>query len=136
VIIKVGTNIKTPSLTVYLDPKFAQELVSTTVSAAIVIRYDPDRSSAIIEEHSVSSSLSSPFPMKKSSPASSTVLGSFGWSLFECNSGVDFKRTSSNSSLAVRKCSHHLHLGKICKCSGAKSLLVCHSNSFLLKLLT
>ncbi|KIJ95827.1 hypothetical protein K443DRAFT_11114 [Laccaria amethystina LaAM-08-1] len=101
VIIKVGTNIKTPSLTVYLDPKFAQELVSTTVSAAIVIRYDPDRSSAIIEEHSVSSSLSSPFPMKKSSPASSTVLGSFGWSLFECNSGVDFKRTSSNSSLAT-----------------------------------
>jgi len=65
-IINVATNIKTPSLTVYLDPTTAssadsaknvqQELAYTslrTVTAAVEIWYDPDPSSTIIEEDSV-----------------------------------------------------------------------------------
>lgn len=62
-IINVATNIKTPSLTVYLDEDIAdnpvltknvqQELAFTslrTVTAAVEIWYDPDPSSTIIEE--------------------------------------------------------------------------------------
>ncbi|KIP04024.1 hypothetical protein PHLGIDRAFT_76648 [Phlebiopsis gigantea 11061_1 CR5-6] len=65
-IINVATNIKTPGLTVYLDPQFAkdparaktvqQELTYTslrTVTAAVEIWYDPDPASTIIEEDSV-----------------------------------------------------------------------------------
>ena len=65
-IINVATNIKTPSLTVHLDPEIAvssslaknvqQELAYTslrTVTAAVEIWYDPDPSSTIIEEDSV-----------------------------------------------------------------------------------
>jgi len=65
-IINVATNIKTPSLTVYLDPEISvdsslaknvqQELAYTslrTVTAAVEIWYDPDPSSTIIEEDSV-----------------------------------------------------------------------------------
>ncbi|TFK71732.1 beta and beta-prime subunits of DNA dependent RNA-polymerase [Pluteus cervinus] len=65
-IINVATNIKTPSLTVYLtpdiaaDPKLAkavqQELAYTslrTVTGAVEIWYDPDPTSTIIEEDSV-----------------------------------------------------------------------------------
>ncbi|CAK5279790.1 unnamed protein product [Mycena citricolor] len=62
-IINVATNIKTPSLTVYLDPSIsgdsksaqnvAHELEYTslrTVTSAVEIWYDPDPSSTIIEE--------------------------------------------------------------------------------------
>ncbi|KAI0757559.1 beta and beta-prime subunits of DNA dependent RNA-polymerase [Daedaleopsis nitida] len=62
-IINVATNIKTPSLSVYLEPEIAkdkflaknvqQELAFTslrTVTAAVEIWYDPDPSSTIIEE--------------------------------------------------------------------------------------
>lgn len=62
-IINVATNIKTPSLTVYLEPEIAAvdvrakavqtELAYTslrTVTAAVEIWYDPDPSSTIIEE--------------------------------------------------------------------------------------
>ncbi|KIK43849.1 hypothetical protein CY34DRAFT_803352 [Suillus luteus UH-Slu-Lm8-n1] len=65
-IINVATKIKTPSLTVYLEPDIAeesllaknveQELAYTslrTVTAAVEIWYDPDPSSTIIEEDSV-----------------------------------------------------------------------------------
>lgn len=65
-IINVATNIKTPSLSVYLEPEIAkdqilangvqQELAYTslrTVTAAVEIWYDPDPSSTIIEEDSV-----------------------------------------------------------------------------------
>jgi DNA-directed RNA polymerase II subunit RPB1 len=65
-IINVATNIKTPSLTVYLDPEISrsselaknvqQELAYTslrTVTASVEIWYDPDPSSTIIEEDSV-----------------------------------------------------------------------------------
>uniref|UniRef100_A0A8H7YB65 DNA-directed RNA polymerase subunit n=2 Tax=Psilocybe TaxID=71950 RepID=A0A8H7YB65_PSICU len=65
-IINVATNIKTPSLTVYLEPQISrsadlakqvqQELAYTslrTVTAAVEIWYDPDPSSTIIEEDSV-----------------------------------------------------------------------------------
>ncbi|KAF8433957.1 hypothetical protein L210DRAFT_3411255, partial [Boletus edulis BED1] len=65
-IINVATNIKTPSLSVYLAPELAesstlaknveQELAYTslrTVTAAIEIWYDPDPTSTIIEEDSV-----------------------------------------------------------------------------------
>ena len=65
-IINVATNIKTPSLSVYLDPEISrdamlaknvqQELAFTslrTVTAAVEIWYDPDPSSTIIEEDSV-----------------------------------------------------------------------------------
>ncbi|KAF9466907.1 beta and beta-prime subunits of DNA dependent RNA-polymerase [Collybia nuda] len=65
-IINVATNIKTPSLTVYLDPETSrsptlaknvqQELAYTslrTVTAGVEIWYDPDPSSTIIEEDSV-----------------------------------------------------------------------------------
>lgn len=65
-IINVATNIKTPSLTVYLDPEISrsselaknvqQELAYTslrTVTAGVEIWYDPDPSSTIIEEDSV-----------------------------------------------------------------------------------
>ncbi|KAG2079822.1 RNA polymerase II largest subunit, partial [Suillus discolor] len=65
-IINVATKIKTPSLTVYLEPDIAeesllaknieQELTYTsfcTVTAAMEIWYDPDLSSTIIEEDSV-----------------------------------------------------------------------------------
>ncbi|KAE9397231.1 beta and beta-prime subunits of DNA dependent RNA-polymerase [Gymnopus androsaceus JB14] len=65
-IINVATNIKTPSLYVYLDPAFQfdkalaknvqQELSYTslrTVTAAVEIWYDPDPSSTIIEEDEV-----------------------------------------------------------------------------------
>jgi len=66
-IINVATNIKTPSLTVYLDPEISrssalakktvqQELAYTslrTVTAAVEIWYDPDPSSTIIEDDSV-----------------------------------------------------------------------------------
>lgn len=65
-IINVATNIKTPSLTVYLDQKIAadsslaknvqQELAYTslrTVTAAVEIWYDPNPTSTIIEEDSV-----------------------------------------------------------------------------------
>ncbi|ETW87772.1 hypothetical protein HETIRDRAFT_424453 [Heterobasidion irregulare TC 32-1] len=62
-IINVATNIKTPSLSVYLQPEIAkdrfkakdvqQELAYTslrTITAAVEIWYDPDPSSTIIEE--------------------------------------------------------------------------------------
>ncbi|KAH0590072.1 DNA-directed RNA polymerase II subunit rpb1 [Termitomyces sp. J132] len=62
-IINVATNIKTPSLTVYLEPEIAQsstlaknvqqELAYTslrTVTASVEIWYDPDPSTTIIEE--------------------------------------------------------------------------------------
>ncbi|KAJ7596384.1 DNA-directed RNA polymerase II, subunit 1 [Mycena floridula] len=62
-IINVATNIKTPSLSVYLEPEIAsdpnlaknveQELAFTslrTVTATVEIWYDPDPSSTIIEE--------------------------------------------------------------------------------------
>ena len=65
-IINVATNIKTPSLTVYLEPEISrsrflaknvqQELAYTslrTVTAAVEIWYDPDPSSTIIEDDSV-----------------------------------------------------------------------------------
>ncbi|KAF8885266.1 hypothetical protein CPB84DRAFT_1850463 [Gymnopilus junonius] len=65
-IINVATNIKTPSLTVYLDPQISrssslaknvqQELAYTslrTVTAAVEIWYDPDPTSTIIEEDQV-----------------------------------------------------------------------------------
>jgi DNA-directed RNA polymerase II subunit RPB1 len=65
-IINVATNIKTPSLTVYLDPSISanatqaknvqQELAYTslrTVTAAVEIWYDPDPSSTIIEEDKI-----------------------------------------------------------------------------------
>ncbi|KAL6301005.1 beta and beta-prime subunits of DNA dependent RNA-polymerase [Sparassis latifolia] len=65
-IINVATNVKTPSLSVYLQPEIAkvdvlakkvqQELAFTslrTVTAAVEIWYDPDPSSTIIEEDSV-----------------------------------------------------------------------------------
>jgi DNA-directed RNA polymerase II subunit RPB1 len=65
-IINVATNIKTPSLSVYLQPELArdanlaknvqQELAYTslrTVTAAVEIWYDPDPTSTIIEEDSV-----------------------------------------------------------------------------------
>ncbi|TFK57734.1 beta and beta-prime subunits of DNA dependent RNA-polymerase [Heliocybe sulcata] len=65
-IINVATHIKTPSLTVYLEPDLAkdrylaknvqQELAYTslrTVTAAVEIWYDPDPSSTIIEEDRV-----------------------------------------------------------------------------------
>ena len=65
-IINVATNIKTPSLTVYLDSEISrssalaknvqQELAYTslrTVTAAVEIWYDPDPSSTIIEDDSV-----------------------------------------------------------------------------------
>ncbi|KAH7920489.1 DNA-directed RNA polymerase II, subunit 1 [Leucogyrophana mollusca] len=67
-IINVATNIKTPSLSVYLDADIAeekegrlaknvqQELAYTslrTVTAAVEIWYDPDPSSTIIEEDSI-----------------------------------------------------------------------------------
>ena len=65
-IINVATNIKTPSLSVYLEPEISrdaelaknvqQELAYTslrTVTAAVEIWYDPDPSSTIIEEDSV-----------------------------------------------------------------------------------
>ncbi|KAG1775061.1 DNA-directed RNA polymerase II, subunit 1 [Suillus placidus] len=65
-IINVATKIKTPSLTVYLEPDIAeesllaknveQELAYTslrTVTAAVEIWYDPDPSSTIIEEDAV-----------------------------------------------------------------------------------
>ena len=65
-IINVATNIKTPSLTVYLEPDIAadskrakavqQELAYTslrTVTAAVEIWYDPEPTSTIIEEDSI-----------------------------------------------------------------------------------
>ncbi|KAI0344206.1 beta and beta-prime subunits of DNA dependent RNA-polymerase [Trametopsis cervina] len=65
-IINVATNIKTPSLSVYLQPEFAkdaklakmveQELAYTslrTVTAAVEIWYDPEPNTTIIEEDSV-----------------------------------------------------------------------------------
>ena len=65
-IINVATNIKTPSLTICLEPEIArsttlaknvqQELAYTslrTVTAAVEIWYDPDPSTTIIEEDSV-----------------------------------------------------------------------------------
>ncbi|KAJ3874180.1 DNA-directed RNA polymerase II, subunit 1 [Lentinula edodes] len=65
-IINVATNIKTPSLSVYLEPALRfdpnlaknvqQELAYTslrTVTAAVEIWYDPDPSSTIIEEDEV-----------------------------------------------------------------------------------
>ncbi|KAE9393327.1 beta and beta-prime subunits of DNA dependent RNA-polymerase [Gymnopus androsaceus JB14] len=65
-IINVATNIKTPSLSVYLDPAFQfdaalaknvqQKLACTslrTVTAAVEIWYDPDPSSTAIEEDEV-----------------------------------------------------------------------------------
>jgi DNA-directed RNA polymerase II subunit RPB1 len=65
-IINVATHIKTPSLSVYLDPEIArsltlaknvqQELAYTSlwaVMAAVKIWYDPNPSSTIIEEDSV-----------------------------------------------------------------------------------
>ena len=65
-IINVATNIKTPSLTVYLEPEISrskflakniqQELAYTslcTVIAAIEIWYDPDPSSTNIEDDSI-----------------------------------------------------------------------------------
>ncbi|KAA1468311.1 beta and beta-prime subunits of DNA dependent RNA-polymerase [Dentipellis sp. KUC8613] len=65
-IINVATNIKTPSLSVYLEPELAkdanlaknvqQELAYTslrTVTAAVEIWYDPDPSSTVIEEDRV-----------------------------------------------------------------------------------
>ncbi|KAG9310372.1 DNA-directed RNA polymerase II, subunit 1 [Chiua virens] len=65
-IINVANNIKTPSLSVYLEPELAesstlaknveQELAFTslrTVTAAVEIWYDPDPTSTIIEEDSV-----------------------------------------------------------------------------------
>lgn len=65
-IINVATNIKTPSLSVYLEPEIAkkdylaknvqQELAYTslrTVTAAVEIWYDPDPETTIIEEDSV-----------------------------------------------------------------------------------
>ena len=65
-IINVATNIKTPSLSVYLEPELArdpvlaknvqQELAYTslrTVTAAVEIWYDPDPSATIIQEDEV-----------------------------------------------------------------------------------
>ncbi|KAG6899798.1 DNA-directed RNA polymerase II subunit rpb1 [Termitomyces sp. T159_Od127] len=65
-IINVATNIKTPSLTVYLEPEISQsstlaknvqqELAYTslrTVTASVEIWYDPDPSTTIIEEDSL-----------------------------------------------------------------------------------
>ncbi|EPS95144.1 hypothetical protein FOMPIDRAFT_152872 [Fomitopsis schrenkii] len=65
-IINVATNIKTPSLSVFLEPELAksqiqansvqQELAYTslrTVTAAVEIWYDPDPTTTIIEEDSV-----------------------------------------------------------------------------------
>ncbi|KII94419.1 hypothetical protein PLICRDRAFT_36689 [Plicaturopsis crispa FD-325 SS-3] len=65
-IINVATNIKTPSLSVYLEPEIArdrflaknvqQELAYTslrTVTAGVEIWYDPDPTSTIIEEDAV-----------------------------------------------------------------------------------
>ncbi|KAG6916931.1 DNA-directed RNA polymerase II subunit rpb1 [Tephrocybe rancida] len=65
-IINVATNIKTPSLSVYLEPEISrsstlaknvqQELAYTslrTVTAGVEIWYDPDPSSTIIEEDAV-----------------------------------------------------------------------------------
>ncbi|KAI0042209.1 beta and beta-prime subunits of DNA dependent RNA-polymerase [Auriscalpium vulgare] len=65
-IINVATNIKTPSLSVYLEPELArdavlaknvqQELAYTslrTVTAAVEIHYDPDPTSTLIEEDAV-----------------------------------------------------------------------------------
>ena len=65
-IINVATNIKTPSLTVYLQPELSvsaelaknvqQELAFTslrTVTAAVEIWYDPDPQSTVIEEDQV-----------------------------------------------------------------------------------
>ncbi|KAJ2977437.1 hypothetical protein NUW54_g11420 [Trametes sanguinea] len=65
-IINVATNIKTPSLSVYLEPEIAkdamlaknvqQELAFTSlrsVTAAVEIWYDPDPSSTIIEEDQI-----------------------------------------------------------------------------------
>ncbi|OSX68017.1 hypothetical protein POSPLADRAFT_1177028 [Postia placenta MAD-698-R-SB12] len=65
-IINVATNIKTPSLSVYLEPEIAkdkilansvqQELAYTslrTVTAAVEIWYDPEPTSTIIEEDSI-----------------------------------------------------------------------------------
>jgi DNA-directed RNA polymerase II subunit RPB1 len=65
-IINVATNIKTPGLTVYLDPQIAkdvnlaknvqQELAYTTlrtVTASVEIWYDPDATTTIIEEDAI-----------------------------------------------------------------------------------
>ncbi|CCM03706.1 uncharacterized protein FIBRA_05852 [Fibroporia radiculosa] len=65
-IINVATNIKTPSLSIYLDPEIAKDQISAnsvqqelaytslrTVTAAVEIWYDPDPSSTIIEEDSM-----------------------------------------------------------------------------------
>ena len=62
----LATNIKTPSLTVYLEPEISldsslaknvqQELAYTslrTVTAAVAIWYDPNPTSTIIEEDAV-----------------------------------------------------------------------------------
>jgi DNA-directed RNA polymerase II subunit RPB1 len=65
-IIHVATHIKTPSLSIYLEPEIArhavlaknvqQELAYTplrTVTAAVETSHDPDPSSTIIEEDQV-----------------------------------------------------------------------------------
>ncbi|KAI0791691.1 beta and beta-prime subunits of DNA dependent RNA-polymerase [Abortiporus biennis] len=65
-IINVATNIKTPSLSVYLEPEIARDAVLAknvqqvlaytslrTVTAAVEIWYDPEPASTIIEEDSV-----------------------------------------------------------------------------------
>jgi hypothetical protein len=74
-IINVATNIKTPSLSVYLDPEIAadavlakniqQELHVTEVSHCCRGNLDPNPSSTIAEEDSVFSSL---FRIRRSNP--------------------------------------------------------------------
>jgi len=79
-IINVATNIKTPSLTVYLDPEISvdsslaknvqQELAYTslrTVTAAVEIWYDPDPVRLLLKRILFSSNHSSLFQTRKSS---------------------------------------------------------------------
>ena len=82
-IINVATNIKTPSLTVYLDKRIAadpnlaknvqQELAYTslrTVNSSVEIWYDPDPTSTIIEEDATFVESFSPFPTRRRSRSS------------------------------------------------------------------
>jgi DNA-directed RNA polymerase II subunit RPB1 len=53
-IINVATNIKTPSLTVYLGPEIAAGASLRAATATVEIWYAPNPTSTIIEEEAVS----------------------------------------------------------------------------------
>jgi DNA-directed RNA polymerase II subunit RPB1 len=97
-VINVATEIKTPSLSVYLEPDIAKESMLAknvqqkltytslrTVTAAVEIWYDPNPSSTIIERTPSSLSRSLPSLMMRSSRSYTCSLhGSFISKMIDC----------------------------------------------------